>query len=114
MSEFERQLARALSRQDPGSDFTARVVAAAGGAKQKPSVWKRWFSHSRRQILRLAPAMTALLMVGTGAYFEQHQRIERGEAAKQQLLTAMRIASEKLYSTEKRVISVGEEQRELQ
>lgn len=108
MNEFEKQLARALSRQDPGGDFTARVLAGAGKEQQRRSVWKRWFSPSRRQMLRLAPAMTALLMVGTGAYFEQHQRIERGEAAKRQLLTAMRIASQKLYTTEQRVISMSE------
>lgn len=108
MNEFERQLARALSRQDPGGDFTARVLAAAQKERRSRSVWKRWFSPSRRHMLRLAPAMTALLMVATGAYFEQHQRIERGEAAKRQLLTAMRIASQKLYTTEQRVISMSE------
>jgi hypothetical protein len=58
-------------------------------------------------MLRLTPALTALLLVGSGAYFEQHQRIERGEEAKRQLLTAMRIASEKLYTTEHRVLAVG-------
>jgi hypothetical protein len=108
MNEFERQLARALSRQDPGGDFTARVLAAAEKEGQRRSVWKRWFSPSRKQMLRLAPAMTALLIVGTGAYFEQHERIERGEAAKRQLLTAMRIASQKLYTAEQRVISMSE------
>jgi hypothetical protein len=108
MSEFERQLGRALSRHDPSSDFTARVLAAAQKEAQRRPLWKRWFSPSRRHILRLAPAMTALLLVGTGAYFEQHQHIERGEAAKQQLLTAMRIASQKLYTTEQRVISMSE------
>jgi hypothetical protein len=107
MSEFEKQLARALSRHDPGGDFTARVLSAAAREKQRLPRWKRWFSHSPRQMLRLVPAVTALLIAGTGAYFEQHQRVERGEAAKRQLLTAMRIASEKLYSTEQRVVSMG-------
>jgi hypothetical protein len=107
MSDFEKQLARALTRQEPAGDFTERALTAARRDKKRPSVWKRWFSHSRRPLLRLAPAVTALLLVGSGAYFQQHQRIERGEAAKRQLLTAMRIASEKLYTTEQRVISVG-------
>ena len=108
MSDFEQQLARALARQEPAGDFTARALAAAARQKPRPPLWKRWFSPSRRQMLRLAPAATALLLVGSGAYFEQHQRMERGEAAKQQLLTAMRIASQKLYTTEQRVMSAGE------
>jgi len=108
MSDFERQLARALARHEPAADFTARTLAAAESSKSRPAAWKRWFSHSRIRMLRLAPALTALLLVGSGAWFQQHQRLERGEAAKRQLLTAMRIASEKLYSTEHRVMSMGE------
>ena len=108
MSDFEKQLARALARQEPAADFTTRTLAAVERRKSRPAAWRRWFSHSRIRMWRLAPALTAMLLVGSGAWFQQHQRIERGEAAKRQLLTAMRIASEKLYTTEQRVISVGE------
>jgi hypothetical protein len=108
MSDFEKQLARALARQEPAADFTARTLAAAERRKCVPAGWKRWLSHSRIRMLRLAPALTALLLVGSGAYFAQHQRVERGEAAKRQLMTAMRIAGEKLYTTEQQVITVGE------
>jgi len=108
MSDFEKQLARALARQEPAADFTARTMAAVKGVKSRPAVWKRWLSHYRIRTLRLAPALMALLLVGSGAYFERHQRVERGEAAKRQLMTAMRIAGEKLYTTEQRVITAGE------
>ena len=74
----------------------------------RPAVWTRWLLHYRIRTLRLAPALMALLLVGSGAYFERHQRVERGEAAKRQLMTAMRIAGEKLYTTEQRVMAAGE------
>src|SRR6476469_7394826 len=108
MNDFEKQLASALARQEPANDFTARTIAAAKGAKRRPAVWTRWLLHYRIRTLRLAPALMALLLVGTGAYFERHQRVERGEAAKRQLMTAMRIAGEKLYTTEQRVMAAGE------
>jgi hypothetical protein len=108
MTDFEKQLTRALTRQEPANDFTARMMAAAKGAKSRPVAWKRWLSHHRIRVPRLAPALMALLLVGSGAYFERHQRVERGEAAKRQLMTAMRIAGEKLYTTEQRVITAGE------
>jgi hypothetical protein len=108
MSNFEKQLASALARQEPPAHFTGRVLEAVERGKHKQTFWKRWFAQSRRPILRLAPGLAAALIVSGGAYFEQHQQAERGEAAKQQLLTAMRIASEKFYSTEQRVILAGD------
>lgn len=105
MSNFEEQLARALARQNPAPDFTERVVRATV-VKQRRPFWKRW--TARILMWRLAPALAALLVVGTGAFFQEHQRIEQGKAAKRELLTAMRIASDKLHAAEQRVISLGE------
>lgn len=107
MTDFERELAKALQRQEPATDFTARVLKVARAQQKTGAGWKRWFTNSRARMLRLTPALTALLLVGSGAVFERHQREEQGEKAKKQLLTAMRIASEKLYTTEQRVLAAG-------
>lgn len=63
--------------------------------------WARW-AHS----WQLAPALAALLALSVGAIYQEHQRIERGEAAKGKLLIAMRVAGAKLQEARDRVSKV--------
>ena len=105
MTEFEQQLARALERREPPAGFTSRVLAEA--SRQRP-VRSRWSAWRWTLVLRAAPVMAALLVVAGGALYQNHERIERGEAAKQQLLLAVRIAGAKLHDAQQRVVSIGE------
>lgn len=108
MTEFEQQLARALERREPAAGFTSRVLAAASRQQPARSRWQAW---RRALVLRAAPVMAALLVVAGGAFYQNHERMEQGEAAKQQLLLAVRIAGTKLHDAQQRVVSIGEIRR---
>ena len=105
MTDFEQQLARALERREPSAGFTSRVLAAA--SRQQPAR-SRWSAWRWALVSRAAPAMAALLVVAGGALYQNHERIERGEAAKRQLLLAVKIAGVKLHDAQQRVVSIGE------
>lgn len=105
MTEFEQQLARALERREPSAGFTSRVLAATSRQQPTGSRWRAW---PWALVLRVAPAMAALLVVMGGALYQKHERFERGEAAKRQLLLAVEIAGNKLYDARQRVVSIGE------
>lgn len=77
MDRLEEQLKQALARVEPPAGFAARV-----SAPPRPSWWR-------------SPAIAAALVlvtVGGGVAWRRHQ----GELAKEQVMTAMRIASGKL------------------
>lgn len=106
MNDFEEQLKQALSRREPASDFAERVLAIAG-SQSRPAAGVRlrlWFHRTRAW--RLVPVMAALLMVTGGTVYEQHQRATRGEAAKEKLLVAMRIAGFTLHRAQHRIFDV--------
>ena len=108
MNEFEQQLVTALGRREPSPDFTQRVLAAVerqNHPKREPKepVLRHW-----TLIWRLLPATAALLIAMSGALYQHHERTVQGEAAKQQLLAAMKIAGEKLHSAQQHVADIGE------
>ena len=95
MTPFEEELRKALGRREPSSGFTARVLArvdeqnrakitAHGGFLQRLRSWP------------LIPVLAGALVITGGIAYQQHEREARGEAAKKQLMTAMRIAGSKL------------------
>jgi hypothetical protein len=75
MDWLEQELAQALARKEPAAGFDGRVRARM---------------HRRPQWLAVAAAI--LVMVGGGEAWRQHQ----GQVAKEQVMTAMRIAGGKL------------------
>ena len=75
MDWLEEELAIALARKEPAAGFDGRVRARL---HPRP----RW----------LAIAATLLVMTGAGGAWRQHQ----GQVAKDQVMTAMRIAGSKL------------------
>jgi hypothetical protein len=75
MDWLEQELAQALTRKEPSAGFDARVRARI---YRRP----RW----------LAIAATLVVMIGGSEAWRQHQ----GQVAKQQVMTAMRIAGGKL------------------
>jgi hypothetical protein len=79
--DLEQELQHALSRKDPPEGFADRVEAAAERPRSSTPA-SRW----------LALAASIVLLVGGGAAYRRHQ----GEAAKRQLMAAMRITAVKL------------------
>jgi len=75
MDWLEQELAQALARKEPAAGFDGRVRARLHHGP-------RW----------MAIAATILVMVGAGEAWRQHE----GQLAKEQVMTAMRIAGSKL------------------
>lgn len=102
MSPFEDQLRNALKREDPPPGFANRVIALA---EDKQSWHERLFS--RFQIPKFAFAMVAVavLTVGGLQYQRYQQAVEdrKAEQAKERLMLAMRITSDKLSFVQQKV-----------
>jgi hypothetical protein len=105
MTPFEEELKRALTRQEPAGDFTARVVARCAQEDAKRSGF--WQSFWAAPTWRVGAVAAALVLVAGGTAFEQHEREAKREArgmeAKRQLILAMRIAGTKLQQVRQRV-----------
>ncbi|MFL6352812.1 MAG: hypothetical protein ACJ74Z_13315 [Bryobacteraceae bacterium] len=106
MTPFEQQLKEALARKEPSPDFVSRVLEKAKEQQPQPHIAGRTWRFRRAWTWRLAPVMAALALVCAGAMYRDHERTVRGELAKQQLLTAMRIAGSKLHDVQQRVIDI--------
>ncbi|MGA2326377.1 MAG: hypothetical protein ABSH05_08815 [Bryobacteraceae bacterium] len=105
MSRLDDALREALRREDPGPDFTRAVLARAAAARPRQSWWRTLTSGFRPPLMRWAAAgvlACALLAAGLEYRREQHLRAE-GEAAKQQLVLALRIAGAKLHVAQEKV-----------
>ena len=91
MTDFENEMRRALRREDPPADFAGRVMARLGQrlAPPEPARWWQWLAWPR---WAMAMAIVALMVTGGVRY----QEYRRGQQAKEQLLTALRITAETL------------------
>lgn len=96
--EFEKTLRRALRPQDPGEDFSARVIARLDST-EIPSTPVAHLAFMRRRALRspwLPAALAACLIAGIGiVQMRQHAAdTARANQARAQLLQALSIASD--------------------
>ncbi len=94
MTRLEDELRAALQREDPPAGFTDRVLTLA--ARRELSLWSRFIDAFAVPRLRWASAVVAVLVIasGVGLRIEEQRRAE-GEAAKRQVMLALRITSEK-------------------
>jgi len=102
MTPFEEELKQALKREDPGADFTARVLARCvrEDERRERGFWRMsWLTPA----WRVGAVAAGLLVLAGGTAVEQHQHQVKGMAAKRQLLLAMRIAGTKLQQVQERV-----------
>jgi anti-sigma-K factor RskA len=100
MTPLDDELKQALRRQEPSADFTARVLARCAEADAQKRAWLSW-PNWRLGLATTAAA--ALLTLGGGTLYQQHEHEVKGMAAKRQLLLAMRIAGSKLQQVQERV-----------
>jgi len=89
MDWLEQELAQALARKEPAAGFDARVRARLNRRPQ-------W----------LAIAATVLVMLGVGEAW--HVRQQEGQLAKEQVMTAMRIAGGKLNRVQTHLKGTGQ------
>ena len=97
---FEEQLRHALRREDPGPGFTAGVLARAEAEASRPRWWHALWRPTARWTM--AACCVLLLMAGVLHYRREQQR-SAGERARQQVMTALRLAGEKLQFAQARV-----------
>lgn len=102
MTPFEEELKKALARREPREEFVRQVLGKveanrAKTVKARPFAWdSTWW--------RFASAVVVLAAVLiSGLAYRQHERVVKGEAAKNQLLRAMRIAGSQLRQAQLRV-----------
>lgn len=110
---LEDALRNALRRVDSPDSFAANVLARVAHQKAVARVGNRhWFSLISQPLIRWAAfaAVSICLVVG-GLYYRNLQRERvQGEAAKQQLMLALRIAGSKLQLAKQKVHEINQPQ----
>jgi hypothetical protein len=106
MEPLERELQDALRREEPSGDFTARVLARVEQEKHRQSWWSKWFATPR---LRWVTAMVLCVVLAGGVVYEREQvRRAEGEAAREQVMLALRIAGTKVKFAQARVQQISD------
>jgi hypothetical protein len=103
MTPFEEQLKQAMARREPAAGFTQRVLERVERKQPQTAEGGPWAWFRAARAWRLAGAAALLVMSGRVVY-EQHERAVRGEAAKEKLMTAVRIAGVKLHQVHRHVL----------
>jgi len=121
-SRSEDALKRAMRRQPAPDGFADRVlarVAEQSSTESGPARRDSWWRVFSQPLVRwgTAGALAAALIAGGLHYHQvQHDKVEReraqGEAAKQQLMLALRIASSKLQLAKSKVNEINADQTE--
>jgi hypothetical protein len=99
MSDLDQELRRALRPVDPGDEFTRAVMARVAASKVTPLSSKPARARFGARLLPWAPAaLAASMLVAIFVTHEQQQReeVQQGLQARQELLEALRVTSEKL------------------
>lgn len=112
MKELDDELRDALRREPPPAGFAERVIQLAdeqaGRETARPPA-RGW--DPRRPFVRWAAAAAIVAAVGGGIQYRnlEKARAERaaGEAAKEQVIQALRITASKLQLVQERVREVG-------
>ena len=101
MDEFERELAQALERRPAPPGLKRRIMARRQPVPRRPAIlWQR-----------MAAGVVLAAMLGGGVLWRERQERRRGEAAREQVLTALRIAGHALNDVNERLASRGRAQQ---
>jgi len=105
MDPFEEQMKKALRREPPRAGFAARVRRRIAVQEERPRgrVWP-WFPPVRWVL----PILVCVGMVVTISYRNGKIERARGQAAKQQVYVALRLAGAKMQLAESKVRQFSE------
>jgi hypothetical protein len=109
-NQLEHELKHALSRQEAPPDFADKMLARVGEQHSMSTVMShsRWKVFTRPLIRWAAITATAASLAIGGIHYRNVQRERtKGEAAKQQLMLALRIAGSKLQLAKARVNEIN-------
>jgi anti-sigma-K factor RskA len=115
MTRFEDELKNALQRQEVPDGFAERVLARAAGRTPRPvtTTWRdSLWNVFAQPLFRWAAvaAVSVALVVGAVHYRNVQRERAQGEAAKEQLLLALRIAGSKLQLARAKVDQINSDQ----
>jgi hypothetical protein len=102
---LDNALKHALRRHDAPEDFTQRVMARVAAQNTAPQPTRdSWLSVFTQPFVRWAAlaAVAAAMILGAHIYTVRRERAQ-GEAAKQRLMLALRVAGSKLQLAKARV-----------
>jgi hypothetical protein len=103
MNELERELSDALRRERPPAGFVERVLRRAAAVQPQHS--RRWHPYAR-----WAAAAALVAAVAGGVHYrvvQERAERARGEAAKEQVIEALRIAGAKLQLVQSKIKGIG-------
>jgi hypothetical protein len=109
---LERELKDALRRVEPPEGFAGRVLERVARESARVPWWRAWWGGP----VPAWAAATALCAAMVAGIHYQNQRMEqaRGEAARREVMLALRIASGKLHVVQAKVHEInGVSERKL-
>lgn len=109
MNRFEDELSEALRRREPPPGFADRVMARMASPPTARGFRRTLAGWFRTPAVRWAAAAACCLLLLAGFEIERRREMQsRGEAAKEQLMLAVRIAGSKLQLAQAKVHEAGE------
>lgn len=103
MSCLEDELRKALRREDPPNGFAAKVLARSAQAVPVKRRWL-WPVLFETRSLRWAAAVLCVVLAGASIeYWKEQKERARGEAAKSQLMLALRITGSKIQLVQQKI-----------
>lgn len=108
-TRIEQELKRALQREDAPAGFTERVLAKV---REQEARKEPWWTFMHRPAFRFAStaAVFVLMIGGVAEYRRYEQEREAGQAAKRQLMEALRVTGAKLHYAQQKVNEVEAQQ----
>jgi hypothetical protein len=100
MNRLDKELRNVVRRDDPPEGFAERVIARA--AEEKPRIWMSIFA-ARGLRWAMTGAVCLMLAFAGIEYRQARQERARGEAAKERLMLALRIAGNKLQYAQAKI-----------
>jgi hypothetical protein len=112
VNRLEQELKTALQQVEPPEGFADRVLARAAAAerpKASGAGWGWWqgLVHPRGLRWGLTGALCAMIAGGGAVYKYEQDRRAAGEAAKEQLMLALRVTASKLQLAESKVREIN-------
>lgn len=109
---LEQELRRALRREEAPPDLADSIFARVTEREVSANVWYRLVNICHLPAAKFATAavLCVALLAGSLEYRHRQQEIREGEAAKQQLMLALRITSNKLQYVQSKVNETSSQQ----
>ena len=103
MADFEARLRGAMQRQEAPLGLKQRVLAQARERRRAQQPW--WRVHLVQRVA--ASLVLAAVCGGYAVYHQQAEERRKGEEAREQVMTAIRITSKTLGRVNERLTTAG-------